>query len=293
MIPRIGDILPPLPGGPPGSGPPGRYRHLPVPAAALVHRLIRRSRPMGLRAARQRESIQASRPSLVIARFLSNADCRPALLSVMGVARPMRLILVGKIVNRIGGRSSMTCSGAPRAGDNPWLTGRNSGRPAVHPGRGPVCPRRTRNCRTTRRPGHEDFALGTRGSYALHSTASSDFVAGPNCRIARRPGQRRLCPGHPASYAGALSVPRLRSWRLTRESVNGGFYEGLEHGCGSASIDAGSPCTRKRLLNSAAGLLIPPAEIAAVGVAGKAVEDVDRGIQVVPLVEDLNALDAV
>ena len=41
----------------------------------------------------------------------------------------------------------------------------------------------------------------------------------------------------------------------------------------------------------AAGLLVPPGQVVAVGVAGEAVEDVDRGVQVVPLVEDLDPLD--
>ena len=60
-----------------------------------------------------------------------------------------------------------------------------------------------------------------------------------------------------------------------------------------ASIDSGSPWTRKACLDLAAGLLVPPAQVVAVGVAGEAVEHVDRGVQVVPLVEDLDPLDAV
>ena len=42
----------------------------------------------------------------------------------------------------------------------------------------------------------------------------------------------------------------------------------------------------------ASGLLEPPGQVVAVAVPGEAVKDVDRRVQVVPLVEDLDPLDA-
>ena len=54
---------------------------------------------------------------------------------------------------------------------------------------------------------------------------------------------------------------------------------------------SGSPWTRKRVLDLAAGLLEPPGQVVAVGVAREAVEDVDGGVQVVPLVQDLDPFD--
>src|SRR5262249_55013497 len=46
------------------------------------------------------------------------------------------------------------------------------------------------------------------------------------------------------------------------------------------------------MFDLAAGLLVPPGQVVAVGVAREAVEDIDSGVQVMPLVEDLDALDA-
>ena len=45
------------------------------------------------------------------------------------------------------------------------------------------------------------------------------------------------------------------------------------------------------MFDVAAGLLVPPGQIAAVGMARKAVENIDGRIQVIPLVEDLDTLD--
>ena len=46
------------------------------------------------------------------------------------------------------------------------------------------------------------------------------------------------------------------------------------------------------MLDIAAGLLEPPGQVVAVAVPGEAVKNIDGGIQVVPLVEDLDPLDA-
>ena len=65
---------------------------------------------------------------------------------------------------------------------------------------------------------------------------------------------------------------------------------GLEHG-GQGLEALGLAVDEEGLAHLAAGLLVPPGQVVAVGVAGEAVEDVDRGVQVVPLVEDLDPLD--
>ena len=87
-----------------------------------------------------------------------------------------------------------------------------------------------------------------------------------------------------------VDAVKPRSWHSSRASDRR-FDEGLEWGQGLHRL--GLAVDQESLFDVAAGLLVPPAEIAAVGVAREAVEHIDRGVQVVPLIEDLNSFDAV
>src|SRR5262249_51655785 len=73
--------------------------------------------------------------------------------------------------------------------------------------------------------------------------------------------------------------------------VDRALDERLQHG--DQGIDGlGLAVHEESRLDLAAVLLVPPAQVVAVGVAGEAVQHVDRRVQVVPLVEDLDPLDA-
>ena len=72
--------------------------------------------------------------------------------------------------------------------------------------------------------------------------------------------------------------------------LDGVLDVGLEQG-GQRFHGLGLAVDEEAVLDVAPGLLVPPGQVVAVAVAGEAVEDVDGGIQVVPLVEDLDPLD--
>ena len=81
-----------------------------------------------------------------------------------------------------------------------------------------------------------------------------------------------------------------RSWRCNSGVWTGALYERLQDG-DQGVHDFGLAVHEECLLDVATRLLEPPGQVAAVGVAGEAVEHIDRGIQVVPLVKDLYSLD--